>query len=44
VARELYAEADEPAETRNVIDEPRLAVAQREAERLLRAQFPPVAH
>ncbi|MGH7944331.1 MAG: sulfatase [Opitutaceae bacterium] len=42
VARELYEEADEPAETRNRIDEPRLAAAQREAEMLLRAQFPVV--
>jgi len=41
VVRELYAAADEPAETRSVLDDPRLAAAQREAEQLLRAQFPP---
>ena len=40
VAREFYEEADEPAETRNAIDQPRLASAQGEAERLLRQQFP----
>jgi iduronate 2-sulfatase len=44
VARELYEEADEPAETRNLVDEPRLAAAQREAERLLRERFPKVTH
>ena len=44
VARELYAAADEPAETRSVLDDPRLAAAQREAEQLLRAQFPPQPH
>jgi iduronate 2-sulfatase len=44
VARELYEEADQPAETRNVVDEPRLAAAQREAERLLRERFPKVTH
>jgi iduronate 2-sulfatase len=40
IARELYEEADEPAETHNRIDEPRLQSAQREGEALLRAQFP----
>ena len=40
MARELYEEADEPAETHNRIDDSRLASAQREAETLLRAQFP----
>lgn len=44
VARELYAAADEPAETRNRVDDPALAEPQREAERLLRARFPVVAH
>ncbi len=44
VARELYEAADEPAETRSVLDDPRLAAAQREAEQLLRAQFPPQPH
>lgn len=44
IGRELYAEDDEPAETRNRIDDPVLAAAQREAETLLRAQFPKVAH
>ncbi|MDP3070891.1 MAG: sulfatase [Opitutaceae bacterium] len=44
LARELYEEADQPAETRNRIDEPRLESAQSEAEVLLRAQFPPQSH
>ena len=44
IGRELYAEDDEPAETRNRIDDPALAPAQREAERLLRARFPKEAH
>jgi len=44
VVRELYEAADEPAETRSVLDDPRLAAAQREAEQLLRAQFPPQPH
>ena len=41
IARELYEEADQPAETHNRIDAPRLAAAQREAETHLRAQVPP---
>ena len=41
IARELYEDADEPAETRSLVGEPRLASAQAEAEKLLRAQFPP---
>jgi iduronate 2-sulfatase len=44
MARELYEEADEPSETRNLIDDPRLASAQTEAAALLRAQFPPTPH
>jgi iduronate 2-sulfatase len=44
VAREMYEAADEPAETRSVLDAPRHAGAQREAEQLLRAQFPPQPH
>jgi iduronate 2-sulfatase len=44
IARELYEESDEPAETQNRIDDPRLSAAQREAETLLRAQFPAVKH
>jgi iduronate 2-sulfatase len=44
VARELYADADEPAETRNLIDTPDAAAVQREAEALLRRQFPKAAH
>ena len=44
IGRELYAEDDEPAETRNRIDDPALAAAQREAEKLLRARFPKEAH
>lgn len=44
IAREMYAAADEPAETRSVLDDPRHAEARREAEQLLRAQFPPQPH
>jgi iduronate 2-sulfatase len=44
VARELYLDSDEPAETQSVIDEPRVAEIQREAEELLGAQFPIVEH
>jgi iduronate 2-sulfatase len=44
VAREMYEAADEPAETVSVLDLPRHARAQREAEQLLRAQFPPQPH
>ena len=44
IGRELYAEDNEPAETKNRIDDPTLAIAQREAEQLLRARFPPEAH
>jgi len=44
VARELYEDADEPAETRSLLDDPRLAGAQREAEQRLRGQFPPQPH
>jgi iduronate 2-sulfatase len=44
LAREMYEAADEPAETRSVLDDPRLAAARSEAERLLRAQFPPAPH
>jgi iduronate 2-sulfatase len=44
IARELYEAADEPAETRNLANDPRLAQSQREAEALLRAQFPPTPH
>jgi iduronate 2-sulfatase len=44
VARELYIDADEPAETRNRVDDPSFASVQREAETLLRARFPKQAH
>ncbi len=44
VARELYESADEPAETRNLVDAPRFAIPQREAEQLLRSQIPPQMH
>lgn len=44
VARELYADADEPAETRNLIDTPAAAAVQRQAEALLRRQFPKAVH
>jgi len=44
IARELYENADEPAELRNAVDDPRLARAQREAGALLRKQFPRTKH
>ena len=44
IGRELYGNDDEPAETRNRIDDPALAAAQRDAETLLRKQFPVVKH
>ncbi len=44
VVRELYSEADEPAETRNMIGDPASADILSEAERLLRSQFPIVSH
>jgi len=44
LAREFYAAADEPAETRNLAGDPRFAAAEREAAALLRAQFPLQAH
>jgi iduronate 2-sulfatase len=44
VARELYDAPEDPFEMRNAVDSPKLAPAQREAEELLRRQFPPVKH
>lgn len=44
VARELYDAQGDPAETRNAIDSPSLNEAQREAESLLRTQFPSIHH
>ncbi len=44
IARELYLETDQPAETRNVVDDPRYASVRRVAEAALRAQFPPQKH
>lgn len=44
IARELYLEGDQPAETRNVADDPRYASVRRVAEAALRAQFPPQRH
>lgn len=44
IAKELYADADEPAETRNQVDDPAFAAARREAEGLLQARFPRVEH
>lgn len=38
--RELYAEADEPRETRNVLDQPTLSAAQQRAKELLHERFP----
>jgi iduronate 2-sulfatase len=43
IARELYEEADAPAEIRSLPDEARLAGAQAEAERLLSGLFPRTA-
>lgn len=40
VARELYDAQQDPAELRNAIDAPTLTESQREAEQLLRRQFP----
>jgi iduronate 2-sulfatase len=40
LARELYDEAQQPAELQNRIDDPALRDAQREAEKRLRTQFP----
>lgn len=44
LGRELYLAADEPAETRSVIDDPSVATVQGESERLLDQQFPVVGH
>jgi iduronate 2-sulfatase len=44
VARELYDARRDPGETRNAVDAPDLAAAQREAANLLRSQFPPAKH
>ena len=44
VGRELYGDADEPWELRNLVDDPTLAAARREAETLLTRQFPPQRH
>ena len=44
IGRELYADDDEPAETKSRVGDPALAAAQREAEELLRARFPQQAH
>jgi hypothetical protein len=40
IARELYDEAQQPAELKNRIDDPALAEAQAEAAKRLREQFP----
>ena len=40
VARELYADTDEPAETRNVVDDPAATVLLKRAQPLLHARFP----
>jgi iduronate 2-sulfatase len=44
IGRELYDSAGEPRELRGVLDDPQFAKAQREAETLLRKQFPPMKH
>ena len=41
IARELYATEQDPAESKNRVDDPTLKVQQAEAEKLLRAQFVP---
>jgi iduronate 2-sulfatase len=44
IARELYVNDDQPAETRNRVDDPQFAAAQREAAKLLRERFPVMKH
>ncbi|MBI3879231.1 MAG: sulfatase [Verrucomicrobia bacterium] len=44
IARELYDNAQEPAELQSLVGDPRLAKEQKEAEEILRKQFPKVAH
>ena len=44
IGRELYDNAQEPAELHSRVDDPQFAKAQREAESLLRKQFPKTAH
>ncbi len=44
LARELYDHRTDPHEMRNVVDAPSVAELQREAELLLRVQFPKVMH
>jgi len=44
LARELYLAADEPHETRSVVDDPSAAAIQRAAERLLAEKFPITPH
>ncbi len=43
LASELYTDADEPAETRNLIDDINAAAIKEEARKLLQKQFPVVA-
>lgn len=40
IARELYDAQRDPTELRNAVEDPALSIAQREAEQLLRHQFP----
>lgn len=44
IARELYDSSQEPAELKNVVDDPSFAAARKEAEQQLTAQFPPTKH
>ena len=44
IARELYSADDEPAETRNRIDDPQLVSEQRYAASMLLNQFPRTPH
>lgn len=44
ISRELYAEADEPAELKNLADDSQYSAACNEAASLLNKQFPPTPH
>jgi iduronate 2-sulfatase len=44
IGRELYDSSQQPAELRNVVDDPAFAAARKEAEQQLATQFPPAKH
>ena len=44
IGRELYDNAQQPAELRNAVDDPEFAAARREAEAFLTRQFPKTKH